>query len=86
MESVLWGHPERTMPFCVRHYRVFDGRGTLLAEVSDNHQTVNVIRLPEAVRTDRLRIEVEHPSGSVPAAVFRVRCYGSAAVMGAGAA
>lgn len=85
MESVLWGHPERTMPFCVRHYRIFDGRGTLLAEVAANHQTRNSIRFPEPVLTDKLRIELEHPSGTVPAALFRVRCYARADVTGANA-
>ena len=75
MESVLWGHPEREMPFCVRAYRIFDDTDRLLAEGSDNHQTRNVILLPNPAVTRRLRLEFEHPSTRVPAAVFEVRCY-----------
>jgi hypothetical protein len=85
MESVLWGHPERVMPFCVRRYRIFDAHGMLLAEVAANHQTRNSISFPQPVRTDKLRIELEHPSGTVPAALFRVRCYGRIDVTGANA-
>lgn len=75
MESVQWGHPDRGMPFCVKHYRVLDGQGNLLAEQKENHQTVNVIRLEKPVITDRIVIEFLGSHGSVPAALFQVRCY-----------
>ncbi len=75
MESVLMGHPERVMPFCVRGYRVLDDTGRTLAHVTDNHQTRNTIELPEPVTTKSLRIELAHPAPTTPAALFRVRCY-----------
>lgn len=75
MESVLWGHPEREMPFCVRRYRVLDETGAVLASRDDNHQTRNIIALDPPVRTRSLRIECAHPSANVPAAIFEVRCY-----------
>jgi len=75
MESVQWGHADRAMPFCVKHYRLLDGEGRPLAEVADNHQTRNVIKLAEAAVTDRLTLEILESHGPVPAAVFRVRCY-----------
>ncbi|MEX0643051.1 MAG: FAD-dependent oxidoreductase [Pirellulales bacterium] len=75
MESVLMGHPENVMPFCVRNYRVCDERGQVHHEVIDNHQTRNTIHLTSPIETTSLRIEVEHPSCHVPAALFEVRCY-----------
>jgi hypothetical protein len=75
MESVLWGHPERRMPFCVPSYRIRDHAGRLLAEARDNHQTRNIIVLNPPARTSALRIELDHPSPHIPAALFEVRCY-----------
>ena len=77
MESVQWGHPERAMPFCVQHYRILDGDGNLLAEVHDNHQTRNTIRLEPAILTDHLVVECLGCHGRVPTAIFQLRCYGS---------
>lgn len=76
MESSLWGHPECAMPFCVKHYRVRDGRGALLAERVDNHQTRNVLAFDPPVSTDRLVVECIESHGKVPAALFEIRCYG----------
>jgi hypothetical protein len=78
MESVLMGHPERAMPFCVRHYRILDQHGALIAERDDNHQTRNLIALDPPVSTAGLNIEVLDRHGGPPAAVFEVRCYESA--------
>ena len=75
MESVLMQHPETAMPFCIRNYRVKDGAGNLIMEKKDNYQTHNRIRLLQPVSTNKLVIEVEHPSADVPAAIFAVRCY-----------
>jgi hypothetical protein len=75
MESAYWNHPENVAPFCVRHYRVWaDGR--LLAECTDNHETICTIDLAEPVRTDRLAVELVATHGHVPPALFGVRCYG----------
>ncbi len=75
MESALLGHPERALPFCVKHYRLRDAQGRLVAECSDNHQTRNTLRLATPVTTDRLVIECVASHGPAPAAVFEVRCY-----------
>ena len=37
---------------------------------------LNRHRLASPVRTSSLRIELEHPGGGIPAALFGVRCYG----------
>jgi len=76
MESVLMGHPERAMPFCVKHYRVLDGTGRVVAEVTDNHQTRNTMRWSEPLLTDRLTIECLESHGPVPATLFEVLVYG----------
>ena len=74
-ESVLMGHPETVMPFCVRTYEIRDGNGNVLARCEDNHQARNTIRFDSPVTTDQLVLRFEHPSGHVPAALFEVRCY-----------
>ncbi|NUQ00401.1 MAG: FAD-binding dehydrogenase, partial [Armatimonadetes bacterium] len=75
MESVLMGHPERAMPFCVRHYRLLDGAGNLLHECRDNYQTRRSIRLPRPVTTSALVLECLSTWGAAPAALFELRCY-----------
>ncbi|MGC4051174.1 MAG: FAD-dependent oxidoreductase [Paludibaculum sp.] len=74
LESVLWGHPERDIPFCVRHYRLLDAEGTLLHECRENHQTRNSVTFHEPVTTSVLQLEIVSTHGA-PAAVFEVRCY-----------
>ncbi|MBZ0299949.1 MAG: FAD-dependent oxidoreductase [Anaerolineae bacterium] len=75
METVLLGHPENTMPFCVQHYRLLDGSGRVLAECADNHQSLNRICLDAPVQTDRLVVELLASHGNVPGSLFAVRCY-----------
>ncbi len=75
METVLMHHPERVMPFCVEEARLLDGRGQVLAELTNNHQSHWEIRLQQPVTTDRLRLEVRHPRSGCPAAVFRLRVF-----------
>lgn len=78
MESVLMGHPESAMPFCVQRWRILDGNGSVIASGAGNHQTLISVTLCPPVSTAQLRIEVEHPSQLVPAALFAVRCYAPA--------
>jgi len=75
METVQRGHPEDVMPFAVKHYRLLNDQGEVLAEVTDNHQTVNQIRFDEPIETDRLQVEILDRHGDAPAAVFALHCY-----------
>ncbi|MFT3936194.1 MAG: FAD-dependent oxidoreductase [Chitinophagaceae bacterium] len=75
MESVLMHHPENVMPFCVRNYRIYDDKGNLVYEKKNNHQSRNKIALKNAVITNRLTVEAEHPSALTPAAIFEIRCF-----------
>jgi len=74
MESVLMGHPEREIPYCVKRYRIVNNRGTVLFECPDNHQTRNTIRLTPPAVTSELRLEVLETHGA-PAAIFEARFY-----------
>ena len=74
MESVLWGHPERAMPFCVRHYVVRAG-DRVVAERTDNHQTRDTLTFEPPLETDELSVEVVAGHGATPPAVFAIRCY-----------
>ena len=71
MESSQMGHPEDVIPFCVQHYRIYNG-DKLIYTGKDNHQTINCIQFPNPVETSDLRIELEHPSQTVPSALFEI--------------
>lgn len=75
MESVLMGHPEDAMPFCVKHYQILTDDGTIIAEYTDNHQSHNTITLDSPVTTRALHVKVLAVWGNVPAVLFAVRCY-----------
>ncbi|MGE7774923.1 FAD-dependent oxidoreductase [Chitinophaga sp. NPDC101104] len=75
MESVLMTHPETAMPFCVRDFKVKDDAGNIIAERKGNYQAFNRIELDKPVNTEKLVIEVAHPSAEAPAAICAVRCY-----------
>jgi hypothetical protein len=75
MESVLYGHPERHMPYCVRHFRLRDASGAILFEDAANHHDRREIVFDAAVTTDRLTVECVRVWGVAPAAMFEVRAY-----------
>ena len=75
MESVLMGHPESAMPFCVKHYRILTSDQELIAEVTNNHQTRNQIAFGSPIVTNQVTIELVAVHGDVPPALFEVRCY-----------
>jgi hypothetical protein len=75
MESVLMGHPENRMPFCVQNYTITDENGKLLYKKEGNYQTRNVIKFDSPVYIKQIKINLEHPSALTPAALFSVRCY-----------
>lgn len=72
METSQYGHPEETMPFCLRNLRLLDGQGRLLAEFRDNHQTILTVRPEGGLVADKLVIETEKPLDNVPAALFQI--------------
>ncbi len=77
MATVLIQQPERAMPFCVKHYRICDSAGQIIAERTNNYQTRNSLILDPPVTTDRLIIQLLESHSPAPAALFEVRCYGA---------
>lgn len=84
MESVLRGHPESRMPFCVQEWQILDfanqqedGSPDILYHESDNHLAHREVMLPRSVRTDTIGIRLLNVSGgeSVRGGVFEVRAY-----------
>jgi hypothetical protein len=47
----------------------------LVAAITQNHQSQQVIRLNSPVMTDCLEIRLVAPGANIPAALFEVRCY-----------
>jgi hypothetical protein len=71
MESVLMGHPEREIPFCVKRYRITGADGVVLFDSPENHQTRNCVVLPHPIQTSELHIEILSTHGA-PAAIFEI--------------
>jgi hypothetical protein len=84
MESVLRGHPESCMPFCVREWQILDfankhndGLPGVVYHETDNHSAHREIVLPKSVRTDTIGIRLLNINGGEPVrgGVFEVRAY-----------
>jgi len=76
LESTLLGHPESEIPFCVRSFLVKDQSGKIIFSKIDNHQTICTIRLDQMIKTKKLTVELNHPTRTIPAALFGILCYG----------
>ncbi len=75
METVLMSHPENEMPFCVKNARILNDKNEVIAEIKNNHQSQRRILLEQPIETKSLKVEIEHPSADVPAALMEIRCY-----------
>ncbi|MDO6438933.1 FAD-dependent oxidoreductase [Cyclobacterium sp. 1_MG-2023] len=74
LESTLMGHPESEIPFCVKDFKISDGRENVLAEIKDNHQTVVTIKFKTPVQTDKLLLTFKQQNVHVPVALFGIVC------------
>lgn len=72
METVLWGHPERVVPFCVKRYELVDDKGDIVAAANENHHSLVRHRFEEPIVTAALTLRVCETWGA-PAAVFEIR-------------
>lgn len=75
MESVLMGHPEYIMPFCVRNIIIKDERGSVIFSKENNYQTLLTITFEKTIYTKQLSLFLEHPGDKTPAALFGIICY-----------
>lgn len=75
LESTLRVHPERVVPHTVNNYKIADAEGNLIFEKAGNYQTINEVLLEKPLKTNQIRIFIEHPSDHVPAALFEVQIF-----------
>jgi hypothetical protein len=72
---VIWGHPERVAPFCVKHFRIRDDTGKLLHEITDNHlPRLEVLQHNSPKKTKSLQLEILETHGA-PAAIFSIQAF-----------
>lgn len=76
MESVLMGHCESVMPFCVTSFEIFSDDDTLVYHCEKNHQTRHVAEFSNPILTRNLRFRLARPCETVPVALLEVRCMG----------
>lgn len=72
MENVQMGHHDSAMPFCVREYKITDENGDIIYQKSNNHQTINRIKLEQNRQISKMNVCMKHPSNITPAALFGI--------------
>lgn len=81
MESVLRGHPERNIPFCVSSWRVLDlstdGEEKELYREGGNYHSRRSAALDPAARVTKIGVEILGLNGdeNVRGGIFEVRAY-----------
>lgn len=75
LETTLMGHPEEVIPFVVADYRIKDGSGNILKEVTGNYQAINTIELENEIRTDSLTFEFAKKEENIPVSLFKISVY-----------
>lgn len=75
LETTLMRHPEEVIPFVVADYRIKDGSGNILKEVTGNYQAINSIELEKVTRTDSLTFEFAKKEENIPVSVFKISVY-----------
>lgn len=79
MESVLMGHPERIIPFCISDVTVeaeiSNGAFQSVATISHNHQSRRSILFSSPITTTCLKLRITGKPPHAPAALFAVRCF-----------
>lgn len=81
LESVLRGHPERNIPFCVSSWRILDlsteGEEKELFREDENHHSRRSAPLDPAVSITKLGVEILALNGeeNVKGGIFEVRAY-----------
>ncbi|MBE8168821.1 MAG: FAD-dependent oxidoreductase [Shewanella sp.] len=72
LESTLWGHPEKRIPFCVSEYKILDETGKVVCEVNNNHQTVNNIKFEIPISTSQLTVQLANDNQNCPVSLFEI--------------
>lgn len=72
LESVLMGHPEEVIPFCVRNLIIRNEAGHILHMIRDNYQSICTIQFEKAESVNRLHFEIEHSKKNIPGSIFAI--------------
>ncbi len=75
LESTLRVHPERVVPHTVKNYKIMDADGKPIYEKTGNYQTINEVNFTNILKTSMITLCLEHPSSSVPAALFEIQVF-----------
>ena len=81
LESVLRGHPERDIPFCVKKWRLLDlsndSQELELFCEDENHHSRRIATLEPSMRVSKLGVEILEVNGddNVFGGIFEVRAY-----------
>lgn len=76
LETVLLINPETVSPYCIPCVQLSDETGRMIGEIRDNHLSVAALQFAPPVCTRRLIIKLTPPAGNIPAALFRISCFG----------
>ncbi len=76
METVLMGHPESEMPYCVRHFQLIDDSGQVVVDEPENYHTLRNFEFSEPIISASLTLRIVKVWGDSPGAVYAFRCYG----------
>ncbi len=74
MESAQLGHPERVVPYTLKHYRIRGDQNRIVFETEENRLPRADIQLEALLETSSLSIELLESRGT-PAALTAFRCY-----------
>ena len=72
MESSIWGHPERLIPFVVNDYEIVNDQKEVVHRKEQNHQTRNEITFDPPLKTTEVTVKFYKPSDHVPVALFGI--------------
>jgi hypothetical protein len=72
LESVLMGHPEEVIPFCVRNLIIRNEAGHVLHMIRDNYQSICTIQFEKTESVNRLHFVIEHPEKNIPGSIFAI--------------
>ena len=75
MENVIYHHPERVMPFCVKSFIICNDRKEPVFQVIDNHQSTRYITFDQPLETSSITVHLKETHGGTPAGLFAIRCY-----------
>ncbi len=75
LESTLLGHPEEVIPFIVADYKIMDGSGTILKEITGNYQAINTLEFEQPIITKILKFQFSKKLENIPVSLFKIAVF-----------